>query len=84
MIFFHWYLGNKLRLLHYVRNDGPLQDVESWQGLIFGRAENQPLPTLLNLKGRVIASRAKQSSFKTIDFAGPQGFFTKMVALYST
>jgi hypothetical protein len=62
MIFFHWYLGDKLRLLHYVRNDG----------------------LLLNLKGRVIASRAKQSSFKTIVFAGQQAFFTKKVALYST
>gem|GEM_PF-2959360 len=34
-------------MLHYVRNDGTLQDIEGWQGLIFGKAENQPLPTQL-------------------------------------
>jgi hypothetical protein len=30
LIFLHWCPVKKLRLLHYVRNDTPLQDIEGW------------------------------------------------------
>jgi hypothetical protein len=59
-----------MRLLHYVPKDRPLQDIEGWQGLIFGFAENQPLPTLLNPLRQSHCEQSEAIFFQNNSFSG--------------